>query len=233
MNYNHTQRAPLHYIPRTVAFACLGGAWLARNDWLAAVILCTIALTMFLLASMFTIMTVRDEGAALAIRYGPLPVFRHRIRYADITSVEPSRSALIDGWGIHWIPGRGTTFNLWGFACAKLIVRGRTVRIGSDDVTNLVAFVEQQDRGAVVSDVRSCSRSILVYGDLLTPLTLLSNGGENKGYLVAAVTSPPAIVARAWYSWWSMSLCTKATCPSPKQNTAPAEWWLPKLPFCR
>ena len=90
---------------------------------------------------MFASMTVQDEGEFLAIRYGPLPVFHRRIRYADITSVEPGRSSIIDGWGIHWVPGRGWTYNLWGFQCAMLAVRGGIVRIGSDDVDNLVGFL--------------------------------------------------------------------------------------------
>jgi hypothetical protein len=96
---------------------------------------------MILAAFMFASMTVQDEGEFLAIRYGPLPVFRRRIRYADVTSVEPGRSSIIDGWGIHWVPGRGWTYNLWGFQCATLTVRGGIVRIGSDDVDNLVGFL--------------------------------------------------------------------------------------------
>ena len=50
--------------------------------------------------------------------YGPLPVFSESIRYSDITLVEYDRSGVIDGWGIHWVPGRRTTRNLWGFGWA-------------------------------------------------------------------------------------------------------------------
>ena len=48
---------------------------------------------------MFTHMTVRDEGDALAVRYGPLALFGGRFRYPDLTDVEPSRSSVVDGWG--------------------------------------------------------------------------------------------------------------------------------------
>lgn len=90
---------------------------------------------------MFGSLTIRDEGEWLALRYGPLPVLRKRIRYADITSVEAGRTSIIDGWGIHYIPGRGWTYNLWGFGCARLTLGRKVIRIGSDDVDNLVRFL--------------------------------------------------------------------------------------------
>ncbi len=77
----------------------------------------------------------------MALRYGPLPVLRKRIRYADITSVEPGRTSIIDGWGIHYIPGLGWTYNLWGFGCAKLTLGRKVIRVGSDDTENLVVFL--------------------------------------------------------------------------------------------
>ena len=68
--------------------------------------------------------TIHYEGDSLSIRFGPLPVLRKTIRYADITGVETGHTKVIDGWGIHYIPGRGWTYNLWGFGCVKL-TRGR------------------------------------------------------------------------------------------------------------
>ena len=60
------------------------------------------------------------RSARLALRFGPLPVLRKTFRYADITGVEIGRTSVIDGWGIHYMPGRGWTYNLWGFNCVKL-----------------------------------------------------------------------------------------------------------------
>ena len=54
-------------------------------------------------------------------------------RHQDIEDPEVGRSRLIDGWGIHWVPGRGWTYNLWGFRCVQIKHLGRTVRIGTDD----------------------------------------------------------------------------------------------------
>ena len=93
-------------------------------------------------ALVFGTLTVRDEGDHLVLRFGPVPVFGTLIRYADLTAVEPGRTSLIDGWGIHYIPWRGWTYNLWGFGCVKLTLGKRVIRVGSDDVENLAAFLK-------------------------------------------------------------------------------------------
>ena len=139
--YEHTQTAPLHWLLYPPGAVLLTATWLNRGQVFLALVLFAAAALLLAVAFAFQQLTVRDEGSWLAIRYGPLPLFRARIRYADVTSVEPGRSSWIDGWGIHWIPGRGYTYNLWGFACVKLVVRGRVVRIGTDDVNELVDFL--------------------------------------------------------------------------------------------
>jgi hypothetical protein len=50
----------------------------------------------------------------------------------------------MDGWGIHYVPFRGWTYNLWGFDCVVLQLGSKTVRIGTDDADNLLAFLERQ-----------------------------------------------------------------------------------------
>jgi hypothetical protein len=141
MLYEHTQRAALHYIFYPVIIALLVLTWAGRDRPAIVLVTLGVAATLILVAMMFQRLTVRDEGERLALRYGPVPVFRKLIHYSDITSVEPGRSSVIDGWGIHWIPGRGFTYNIWGLDCAKLVVQGRIVRVGSDDVEDLVAFL--------------------------------------------------------------------------------------------
>jgi hypothetical protein len=86
---------------------------------------------------------VVDEGDRLAVRYGPVPLFRNRFRYADIAAAEPSKTTYRDGWGIHWLPGRGWTYNLWGFDCVELTYKnGRTVRVGTNDPAGLNEFLQ-------------------------------------------------------------------------------------------
>ncbi len=35
-------------------------------------------------------------------------------------AVSAARSNWLDGWGIHYFPGRGIIYNLWGFDCVRV-----------------------------------------------------------------------------------------------------------------
>jgi hypothetical protein len=142
--YEHTQKAPLHWLLYPPGVVLVAAAWLSRGQILLALVMLGAATLLLTLGFSFQRLTIRDEGAWLAIRYGPLRVFRARIAYADISAVAAGQTSWIDGWGIHWIPGRGYTYNLWGFSCATLCVRGRTVRVGSDDAAQLVEFLKSK-----------------------------------------------------------------------------------------
>ncbi|MCA9103333.1 MAG: hypothetical protein KDA63_19395 [Planctomycetales bacterium] len=146
MRYSHTQRAPLHYVIEFWAIVALAAAWFVRDNVVVFGIVATGAAVTLLFALAFRTLTVADAGDALYIRFGPLPLFAKRFVYADIAAAEAAKSRWIDGWGIHWIPWRGWTYNLWGFDCVKLDVGGKTVRIGSDDVAGLVAFLHHKTR---------------------------------------------------------------------------------------
>ena len=67
-----------------------------------------------------------------------------RIRYADITGVEVGRPSILDGWGIHFMPGRGWTYNVWGFACVKLTLGRKVIRVGTDDAEGLVKVIGEK-----------------------------------------------------------------------------------------
>jgi len=144
--YEHTQKGHLHLILYAGAMAALAGACFSRDDGpemiivCVAVSACTIGIVVAGLC--FQTLTVRDEGEHLAARFGPLPVFRTRIPYAQMTAVEPARSSIIDGWGIHWMPGRGWTYNLWGFDCVRIALGRKKVRIGTDDPQGLAEFLK-------------------------------------------------------------------------------------------
>jgi hypothetical protein len=62
-------------------------------------------------------------------------------------TAEPGRTNLRDGWGIHYFPGRGSTWNLWGFDCVVLRLGGsKTLRVGTDDPEGLAAFLADRVR---------------------------------------------------------------------------------------
>ena len=145
--YQHTQRSPLHlmlYLP--VAFSFLV-AWQMRNDVAPSMIVAVVAVILLVLALSFQTLTVSDQGEFLDVRYGPLNVFGTRIAYRDITAVEQGKTSMIDGWGIHFIPFRGWTLNLWGFDCAKITRKNKVIRIGTNDSETLVKLISEKIEG--------------------------------------------------------------------------------------
>ena len=144
MEYVHTQRAPLHYMLHGVAVILAVSAWLSLGEPIIAIILGVTGCLMVIFALSFRSLTVSDDGERLSIRFGPMPLFRKSIAYSDITRVEPGRSSFIDGWGVHYMPGRGWTYNLWGYGCAVVHLGRKVIRIGSDDVENLVDFLNRR-----------------------------------------------------------------------------------------
>ncbi len=142
--YQHTQRSPLHlllYLPAAFSFVL---AWQIRNDAAPSLVVAIVAVLLLVLSFSFQTLTVSDHGEYLDVRYGPLNLFGARIGYRDITAVEPSTTSLIDGWGIHFIPFRGWTLNLWGFECVKITRHNKIIRVGTNDSDNLVDLIRKK-----------------------------------------------------------------------------------------
>ena len=144
MEYMHTQRAPLGLLLYMTGVAMVAAGWFLRGEPVAAIILSATGVVIVLTGTMCGHLKVWDGGEELIVRYGPLPVFYTKIPYADMTDVEPDRSSVIDGWGIHYFPGRGWTYNLWGLDCVKIVRGKRITRIGTDDRDNLVVFLRSK-----------------------------------------------------------------------------------------
>ena len=144
MRYDHTQKAPFYLLLVVIASASLVAAW-----WIPEPLSqFSVALgggVMAILALSFRQLTVRDEGESLLICFGPLPIFKRRVNYTDIERVEQTRSTWLDGWGIHISPSGGWTWNLWGFDCVDLHLRGgRKLRLGTDDAGELTTYLQSQ-----------------------------------------------------------------------------------------
>ncbi|QOI99954.1 MAG: hypothetical protein HRU70_05430 [Phycisphaeraceae bacterium] len=139
--YRRTQHGPLWVILLAAGAALAAGASAPGIDRVAAVALGAGVAFMVLLALCFATLTIEDTGDAIAARFGPLPVFSASIPFASITGVRTARSTLLDGWGIHWTPGKGWIYNLWGFDCVEIHHRGTTTRFGTDDPEGLAAAV--------------------------------------------------------------------------------------------
>lgn len=151
MGYEHTQHGKLQWVLWGAAVVCLVGAYFIWHSpeprW--AVWLCLACAGMCgALVFSFSSLTVRDEGDALAIRFGPWPIWKKRIPYASIRDPRPARSKLVDGWGIHWAPGRGWTWNVWTFDCVEMRIDGKPFRVGTDEPEALAAFLRARTHGA-------------------------------------------------------------------------------------
>lgn len=141
MGYQHTQKGPWRLLGYFFALVLAPVIWAASDEPMAVLTLGGAMLLVIALCEGFSRLTIRDDGDQLSVAFGPPPVWQTHIPYRDIESIEPSRSTFLDGWGVHWLPGWGTIYNVWGFDCVRIKTGKRTVRLGTDDVDQLVAFL--------------------------------------------------------------------------------------------
>jgi hypothetical protein len=140
--YSHKQSAPLCVIIYSLAVVFFALGWFVQDappiPWLFP----PIGLLMLVIAASFHYLSVTDQGEFLAVRFGPAPLFRMSLQYDDMLGVEPGRTTLLDGWGIHMSLRGGWVWNLWGRDCVVIrLKKGGTLWIGTDDAENLVAFL--------------------------------------------------------------------------------------------
>lgn len=141
--YEHTQYSPLGPAFAVAALGCLAFAFFGA-DHVVRNIAFGMAAVAGLFAAMLARLSFREEPDHLNVRFGPLPWGGTRVRYDRIRSVARARSSWIDGWGIHWVPRRGWTFNLWGFDCVEIETERGRVRIGTDDPDGLAQHLLQR-----------------------------------------------------------------------------------------
>jgi hypothetical protein len=140
--YSHTQKGPLCLILYGSAALCLALAWLVGSPP-GNLVAVAVGIIIALLAPAFHHLAVEDAGDRLAICFGPVPLFRRTVRYADIERVEVGRTLILDGWGIHYSIRGGWVWNLWGRDCVVVCLKkGGVLRIGTDDAFNLACFLE-------------------------------------------------------------------------------------------
>jgi hypothetical protein len=140
--YSHTQKAPLGLLLFAPALGLFVAAWLTREQRPLPLLLGGVAALLTLLAVSLHRLTVEDEGHRLAVRFGPLPLFRTGVPYEDIEGVEVGRTTALDCCGIHWTRRGGWVWGLWGWECVVVRRRRGTLRIGTDDAANLALFLQ-------------------------------------------------------------------------------------------
>jgi len=144
--YHHTQKAPWFLLLFGFAALFFTIAWVTRAEPVLPAILLVSGLLMATLGYSMQHLTVSHEGDRLAISFGPLPLFRKRIRYDDIIGVEIGRTTIMDGWGIHWSPWGGWVWSLCTGRCVVIRRRRGVIRVGTDDAERLVEFLKTRIR---------------------------------------------------------------------------------------
>lgn len=144
MGYTHTQRSWFGWTLTAACFGLMVTAMLFSDRTVTGATLLAITLVLFFVSLFFSTLTVSDAGDHLSLKFGPLPVFRAYIVYSDITGVDRARSSLLDGWGIHYIPWRGWTYNIWGFKCVRIQMAQGPVRVGTNDQEALVDLLKKK-----------------------------------------------------------------------------------------
>ena len=140
-SYRHTQKSPLFFLLILIAGLMSVLAWNNRDQSTAMIVLTVVAGIFITLAFSFFSLTTSIQSNRLFIRYGPIPLFGTSLDLIEIDDAIVGRTSVIDGWGIHYIPMRGWTFNLWGFSCVKIAMGNSVVRVGTDDAENLAAAI--------------------------------------------------------------------------------------------
>ncbi len=152
--YEHTQKGIIRPILWASAVGCLVLMLFTPGGELPHVlVLGAVALLFVFLSFAFAGLTVRDEGERLAVRFGPIPLFKRTIPYAMVTAVERDRSTFWAGWGIHWTL-KGMLWNIGGFDCVRVVTERRAVRIGTDDPDGLLEFLRAKVRTGEAAERR-------------------------------------------------------------------------------
>ena len=142
MGYDHTQKSPFSWILPVTGIVIVFLTWSFSPHISGVLVAVFVALALVLASLFFGSLSVRDEGEFLAVRFGPLPLFKTRMAYSEMRDVRADRSTILDGWGIHHIPWRGTIYNVWGFDCVRIQKEKKIIRVGTDDPEMLLGFLK-------------------------------------------------------------------------------------------
>ncbi len=152
LNYRHVQRAPLCLLVYASAVIFIGGAWFLRGEPALCWPFVGAAAALFIVGGGFHYLAVVGESDGLSIRFGPLPLFRRKVMYADIHRAETGRTTLLDGWGIHYSSRNGWLWNIWGRECVALYLQNGVLRVGSDDAERLADHIRPRLSPSALED---------------------------------------------------------------------------------
>lgn len=149
--YDHTQAGSMHrwFVAiglLEIATGIVVGSVLANDEGRTiAILLAASGLFFAALSSAMAHLRVHDEGDALRIAFGPLPLFKRRVPYASIRSAQAIETSLLrHGIGIHMAAGGGWVWNVSRGAAVELALEKGRLIVGTDDAATLVSFVQSR-----------------------------------------------------------------------------------------
>ena len=143
--YQHTQRGPWSFVLLAVVASNLTLAvrlWGNEPAW-ASWLFLSVALLMTFMTFCFQSLTTTVSETSLRVHFGPIPLLEKKVLLEEIVSVRPEKSSLLDGWGVHWTPGKGWLYNMWGFDCLAINLGTRHFRVGTNDPDQLCEVLER------------------------------------------------------------------------------------------
>ena len=103
----------------------------------------SMALLLAVFLAFFSTLTVSVGEGFVCCRYGPVGLLRKRIPFEDIVSVQAVRNSWLAGWGVRWLRGGTTLWNVSGLDAVELIFKsGKRFRIGTDQPEELSRAIE-------------------------------------------------------------------------------------------
>jgi hypothetical protein len=139
--YSHTQYGPLCFLLYALGLLFIGlGLLVPDLPWMTWGFP-PLGLALLILAASFHRLSVYDTGDTLVVQFGPLPLLRTQLKFADMKHAEPGQTLWSDGLGIHLSLRGGWVWNLWGRECVVVHRQKGVFRIGTNDAHNLTAFL--------------------------------------------------------------------------------------------
>ena len=116
--------------------------WGNEPAW-ASWLFLSVALLMTFMTFCFRSLTTTVSETSRRVHFGPIPLLEKKVLLEEIVSVRPEKSSLLDGWGVHWTPGKGWIYNMWGFDCLAINLGTRHFRVGTNDPDQLCEVLER------------------------------------------------------------------------------------------
>ena len=142
--YQHTQRGPWSFVLLAVVASNLTLAvrlWGNEPAW-ASWLFLSVALLMTFMTLCFQSLTTTVSETSLRVHFGPIPLLEKRFCWKRLFR-SPRKNSLLDGWGVHWTPGKGWIYNMWVFDCLAINLGTRHFRVGTNDPDQVCEVLER------------------------------------------------------------------------------------------